>query len=219
MITESNRKEHDVKIHELKLKYERDGYLVHVEPQKSDLPFDLGSYVPDLIASKSSGGLIVEVKTRNAKPSIERYQAIADAVRQHAGWKFLLVTVGDLDAPEASTELLRWNELDAKLAAVRGLVEQRYLEPAVLYLWSIFEAAMRKVAVSDAIPVERMSSSRMMDHLYTAGYISVHDYDAAKKFMEIRNTVAHGFSVILTADLVGSFLHAVSALIEEWRQG
>jgi len=94
MNTPSNRTEHDAKIEQLKKKFESDGYEVIVEPRDSVLPFELASYSPDLVVKKpEGGGFIVEVKTAHAKIPFERFQSIANIVRQNQGWRFLLVTV------------------------------------------------------------------------------------------------------------------------------
>ena len=81
-------------------------------PQSKDLPFDLGTYRPDLVAGKSKNkGYIIEVKTSSVQISVGRYQEIASIISQHTGWRFLLIT-GD-DAVSNSQDgiegnLLKW---------------------------------------------------------------------------------------------------------------
>lgn len=216
MTTQSKRPEHDEKIQELKTRYERDGYEVLVEPQKLDVPFDLGNYVPDLVARKHDGGLIIEVKTANAKTSIERFQSLARVVKLHPGWRFLLVTVDDLSVPVSSKEVGSWNELVSKLGIVRSLIENRTAEPAILYLWSIFEAAMRKLAILETMPIERLPAVKLMNHLYTVGYLSIDDFTTAKKFLTMRNGITHGFGTPPDGPLLESFFDVVSNLLQEW---
>lgn len=213
---ETNRTEYEAKIQELKAQFERDGYKVLVEPQRAALPFDLDNYVPDIVASKPDGGLIVEVKTTNTRTSIARYQSVAQTVQQHPGWRFLLVTVDDLNVPEAQ-EIASWDQLEAKLGTIRSLIADEKAEPAVLYLWSVFEAAMRKLAYGVAMPVERLPATKLMNQLYTAGYISVDDFQTAKKFLTMRNEITHGFSTSPDGQLLESFLISVSGLIRDWK--
>lgn len=215
-MTPSNQTEHDAKVQELRARYERDGYDVLVAPLRQSLPFDLDSYVPDLVARKPDGGLIIEVKTANARTSIERYQSVARTVQQHPGWRFLLVTVDDLNVPESEQEMATWDALAAKTGIVRSLIDSGNAEPAILYLWSIFEASMRRLAFAVAIPVERLPATKLMNQLYTAGYISIDDFATAKKFLTMRNGVTHGFDTPADGQLLESFLDVVSGLIQEW---
>jgi hypothetical protein len=213
---ETNRTEYEAKIQELKAQFERDGYNVLVEPQRTDLPFDLDNYVPDIVASKPDGGLIVEVKTTNTKTSISRYQSVAQIVQQHPGWRFLMVTVDDLDVPEAQ-EMASWDQLEAKLGTIRSLIADGKTEPGVLYLWSVFEAAMRKLAYAVAMPIERLPATALMNQLYTAGYISVGDFQTAKELLTIRNMITHGFGTSPDGPLLESFLISVAGLIRDWK--
>ncbi|KVE25169.1 hypothetical protein WI93_16780 [Burkholderia vietnamiensis] len=217
MMTQSNRTEHDAKIQELKERFERDGYAVLIEPRGLDLPFDLGNYVPDLVARKPDGGLIVEVKTANARTSIERYQSLAHTVQQHAGWRFVLVTVDDLNVPASLQETVSWGELEAKLGTIRLLIDNGNAEPAILYLWSVFEAAMRKLAITVAMPIERLPATKLMNQLYTVGYIAIDDFKTAKKFLTMRNGITHGFGTPPDVPVLESFLRAVTGLIREWK--
>lgn len=215
-MTQSNRTEHDAKLQELKERFEREGYAVLVEPPKLAIPFDLGNYVPDLVARKPDGGLIVEVKTTKARTPIDRYQSIAQIVQGHAGWRFILVTVDDLNAPASLQELVSWDQLVAKLGTIQSLIDSGNTEPAILYLWSIFEAAMRRLAIVVAMPIERLPATKLMNQLYTVGYISVDDFSTAKKFLTLRNGITHGFGTPPDAPLLESFLNVVAGLIQEW---
>ena len=93
-------------------KYRKKGFEVITNPQSKDLPFDLGTYRPDLVAGKSKNkGHIIEVKTSSAQISLGSYQEIATIISQHTGWRFLQFT-GD-DAVSNSQDgiegnLLKW---------------------------------------------------------------------------------------------------------------
>lgn len=214
---QSNKTKHDAKMLELKSRFEGEGYEVLVEPHGQSLPFDLGNYVPDLIAKKGDGGLIVEVKTTAVKKSVEKYQEIAQTVQRFPSWRFLLVTVDDLNIDTHAIETSHWEALEEKLGLVNTLILNGSIEPAVLYLWSIFEAAMRKLAIDVAMPIERLPAIKVMNQLYTAGYIAVDDFAAAKNFLQIRNTIAHGLTAQPEPLVLHIFIEIVSSLMQEWR--
>jgi len=215
-VTQTNRTDHDAKITELKVRFARDGYVVLVEPQRRDLPFDLGDYLPDLVAQRADGGVIVEVKTGSTRTSVERYQSVARIVQQHRGWRFLFITVDDVNVPLSLQEIADWTELLTKLATIRLLIGNGYTEAATLYLWSIFEAAMRKLAIAAAIPIERLPATKLMNQLYTAGYMSIDAFAITKKFLIMRNGITHGFDIAMDKRLLASFELIVAGLIREW---
>lgn len=69
------------------------GYKVNTEPSRTQLPFDLGSYIPDLIATKNDQGIIVEVTDKTKRSSIDRFLDLAEIVASHQGWCFILVLI------------------------------------------------------------------------------------------------------------------------------
>ena len=204
------------KIDSLVRHYERQGYVVLREPKGLSLPFDLGSYRPDLVARKGDEGLIIEVKASTSKTSIDRFQTLAEAVRERPGWRFLLVTLQDLDVPEEAEKFPSWEALSTKLDQVRALVAEGLSEAAALYVWAIFEAAMRKRAVATATPVERLPATGLMNHLYTLGHIAVEDFDTAKYFLALRNRIAHGFGEERDYAVLDPFVRLVARSLEDW---
>jgi hypothetical protein len=213
---------HNAKLDALAEDYARDGFVVLKEPSPGQLPFDLGDYRPDLVAIKGDTGLVVEVKASASRISIDRLQQTAGAVASHPGWRFLLVTLDDVDSrkiPTTAIELPTWPELEAKLAQVKGLLEKGMAEPALLYLWSVFEAALRRRAIAQNIPVERLPANSLLRHLYSQGEISVDQIDTLEEFFDRRNRLAHGAKETIDADFVQRLVLAVGELIAEWREG
>lgn len=209
---------HRQRIEELRLEYERKGYQVLIEPGTINLPFDLGSYRPDLVARKAdgAGGLIVEVRATGTRASVERFQAIAQAVQAHPGWRFLVVSVDDLSVASNDHQLASWEEISTKLGQARQLLNSGLRDAAVLFLWSIFEGAMRQLAVATATPVERLPASKLMNQLYTIGYISVSELQTAKQFLQLRNQIAHGFRPEEDGDLIEAFSTLLSGWVASW---
>ena len=87
-----------------------------IEPKMNQLqlPFDLGNYQPDIIATKNNSGLVIDVKTSPSRVSVENLHAISEKISRHSGWHFLLVTLEDIEAnslPGTCEELPSWEEL------------------------------------------------------------------------------------------------------------
>lgn len=216
----SNQILHEKKIESLINDYSQQGFLVVKEPTAEAIPFDLGGYRPDLLVTKGDLNLIIEVKTRASRISIDKFQSIAQEISKHDGWRFLLVTLEDVDtskAPTAEYDLPTWAELQSKLSQVDTLIREGLIEPATLYIWSIFEAALRKRAIDQRIPVERLPPSSLLKHMYSQGEISVNDLDLLLDFMFKRNRIAHGANEKIDQHQFSAILQTVSRIFAEWR--
>lgn len=210
---------YDDKINSLASTYAQQGFKVLREPSVNELPFDLGGYRPDLLATKGDTGLIIEVKTKAARVSVDRFQSLAQEISTHPGWRFLLVTLEDVDSskiPTTSNELPTWVQLATKLQQAQALIAEGALEPAVLYLWGIFEATLRKRAISQSIPVERLPASMLLNHMYSQGEVSVDDVDLFRDFMSKRNRIAHGANESIDLAIVARVFQSVNRLLTEW---
>jgi hypothetical protein len=217
---------HDEKVRSLAEQYSRAGFQVSVEPDTGLLPFDLGGYRPDLIAVKDKAGVIVEVEPGSARISVERFQALAEEVARHPGWRFLLVTPDDVESesiPASPEEFPSWRQFSECVDHARRLIEAGEYEPALLYLWGIFEGALRKRAVEASIPVERCPVRRLINHMYSLGELSVDHYDRVLAALEARNRLIHGDiakpdSQVAHARLAEDFARLLAGLLEEWQQ-
>jgi hypothetical protein len=127
-----------------------------------------------------------------------------------------MVSVDDLSVASSDHQLASWEEINTKLAQARQLLDSGLRDAAVLYLWSIFEGAMRQLAVATATPVERLPATKLMNQLYTIGYISVSELQTAKQFLELRNRVAHGFRSDEGDDLIEAFWTLLSGWVVSW---
>lgn len=218
-MSNSTKLAHDKKITSLVEDYLQQGFTVIKEPTADSIPFDLGGYQPDLIVKKGDTTLIIEVKTKASRVSVDRFQSLAQEISKHEGWRFLLVTLEDAEpskTPTSVNELPTWPQLEAKLLQVQTLITEGLIEPATLYLWSIFEATLRKRAIAQSIPIERLPAPMLIKHMYSQGEISVNDVDTLLEFMSSRNRLAHGANETIDPHQVYSILQLVSLYISEW---
>lgn len=209
----------NAKINALAEQYALEGFSVIKEPLETSLPFDLGGYCPDLIAMKENSGVLVEVKAKLARLPVERFRALAEEVGRHPGWRFLLVTLDD-DANSNLAGIAEvvpdWVELNKRILHAQKLLLDGLNEPALLYLWSIFEALLRRRSTEVFIPIERFPVLRLIKHMYSLGEISVSQYDLAITALDIRNKVAHGFLVKVDNSLTNQFLTMIENLLSDW---
>jgi len=136
----TSKTERDYRVLESKIaeKYKTQGFEVVLQPKKEDLPFDLGTYRPDLIAKKTPNECyIIEVKGSTSLTSIDRYREIAEIVAQHAGWSFLLVTGDDIylsEKKKTTTDYSLWSKcINAKHRHKGSYLWENSKEPFYLY--------------------------------------------------------------------------------------
>jgi len=180
-------------------KYRQEGFEIIIEPKIKDLPFDIGTYRPDIIAKKSADeGYIIEVKVSATNTSVDRYREIADTVSQHPGWRFLLITGDDvpLDSQDKDDNLLTWHQMIQRQSQAERLIILEEMEGAFLSLWAVLEAALRRHAKQVSIPVERFPTSSLIKHLYSQGELSMEQFDAATALQSIRNRFVHGYQTL-----------------------
>lgn len=201
--------------------YRRDGYKVVVEPGPLDLPFDLGGYRPDLLALKGDSGLIVEVKARADRLSIDTLRSVAEEVRHHPGWRFVLVTAQDIPSvglPGQEEDPISWDEIKERIEHALSLKAMGERETAYLALWIAFERLLRLQARRVAIPVDRLAPSIVIRQLYSQGELTMEQFDAALACQDIRDRVVHG---ILSPDLAKTtdqLTILLRELLEAWSE-
>ncbi|OQX03536.1 MAG: hypothetical protein BWK80_55480 [Desulfobacteraceae bacterium IS3] len=220
MTADSLRNIHDSIKFKAAEKYRQQGFEVIVEPSVEDMPFDLGTYHTDLLVKKSeSEGYIIEIKDSAARTSIERYREISEIVSQHSGWRFLLITGEDALLNEGNIkaeELLSWEQIFRGIKQGERLISLGEIEGAVLSLWSILEAMMRKQAEKVSLPIERFPTSSLINHLYSQGELSIEQFDQAKSLLDIRNYLVHGFQAAELGNAVKQLRELVTELFELW---
>ncbi|WP_290601046.1 hypothetical protein [Anabaena sp. AL93] len=215
---------HDEKVESLIKKYRDQGFTVIQNPKADQLPFDLDNYQPDILATKNENesgliGLIIEVKTSIRPVSVERLQFVAEEVSRHPGWRFLLVTPEDIQAESllgTSEELPSWEEITDHFRQVSKLIENNNIEPAFLFLWSVFERALRKRAFDVSIPIERLPAIKLIKSMYSLGELSISEFDIIQAYLEKRNRLAHGYIQKLDSEVLPTFIMLVVKLLIEW---
>jgi len=201
-------------------KYKQKGYEVIVEPQSKELPFDLGTYRPDLLVKKSKNeGYIIEVKSTATRTPVERYREISEMVSQYPGWRFLLVTGQDTlpSIPEGvEGNLLTWEQILRRKEQAERLISLGEIEGAFSSLWGILEALMRRQAERVSLPIEQFPTSSLIKHLYSQGELSMEQFDKALALQAIRNRFAHGFQAPELGKPLAQLQEVVNDLLRLW---
>ena len=207
------------KVQELARSYQAQGFVVKAAPTADDIPFDLGGYRPDLLAEKEGQHLIVEVKKAGVPLSVGRLQALAETIRQHAGWRLILVaadhpTTGEL--PDSAAELISWPVLLDRADRAKHLLSLGELDAAFLMLWSTLEPLLRRHAEQIGLPIERLPTAALLNYLYSQGELSFEQFEQALAALRVRNRLVHGFEATEAAQGARPLHTLVTDLLHEW---
>jgi REase_AHJR-like len=201
-------------------KYRLQGFKVIVEPSQSMIPFDLGNYLPNIIAQKSlTEGYIIEVKKSISQTPIDRYREIAEMVTQHHGWRFLLVTGEDvlLTDTESDDKFLSWEQMLQRQAQSQRFLVTGEVEVAFFYSWGVLEAAMRQAAKNAAIPIENLPANSLINHLYSQGELSIEQFDQANTIQKTHDRLEHGYQTPNLMEQTNQLQKLVDELIIMWK--
>jgi hypothetical protein len=202
-------------------RFEERGYLVQIDPPPVAIPFSLGGYRPDILAEKAGEHIIIEVKTAGVPVDTDFYVELDERVQQHPGWKFLLVTVSDLELENegASGSLVPADEIETSLARIDRLLESD--EAAGLafpLLWTAMVAALRLLLAKEGLEFARNGDLAALNKAYAEGVLSFEAYEEARRFMAIRNRAVHSMGVVAEQEdckklrqLVGDMLERLAA--------
>jgi hypothetical protein len=201
-------------------KYRANGYTVEIEPDLSHIPFDLNGYRPDMIAIKEDSKLIIEVKQKSQRVSVERLQSVAQLISEHQGWRFIVVTPDDVENNyflNTQENYPTWLELSNKVAQIPLIIDSIGNAASLIYIWGLIEAVLRRYAIDSSIPVENFPFTRMAKHLYSIGELSIDELNLLLSIQASRNKVAHGYSIEITRDTLNQLVNFINKALLRWR--
>jgi hypothetical protein len=198
-------------------RYTELGFTVTVEPSLDLIPFDLGGYRPDMLATKQPDqNYIIEVKGSSQRISVDRFKEISEVVKAHPGWRFLLVTGDDEISIGEEAMLLQSEQIKNGVKKAKSLIGEGFFDAAFLFLWSLLEGMMRRQSIQKAIPIERLGGMSMINHLYSQGEMTREQFHECKDLLSIRNRVAHGYQDTHMDEGCRRLLNLVLILTSEW---
>ena len=211
------QRQHETKVSALAADYRQQGYAVSVPADRESIPFDLHGYLPDLLAEKENEHLLVLANGANAPLSIGRLQELAATVKQHSGWRLLVVNFSPgSEVAGILQEPISWAGIVQRIGQAKRLHEAGEAEAAILLLWSALEALLRRHAESMDLPLEHSSVQALLDYLYSEADLSYEHFEQAKKLLAGRNQLAHGFPLPEAPQQATQLQSLIDELSGEW---
>lgn len=114
-------------------------------------------------------------------------------------------------------ELLTWDQVREQTRRAEELVEAGRSDAALLLWWAAFEAALRRHAIEENIPADRMPTSALLKHLYSSGELSIEQYDLANHLLQARNRTVHGFQTEDLGNTARELGKLLGQILADWR--
>lgn len=204
-------------------RYEELGYAVILEPPPSVIPFSVGKYRPDLLATKGEENLLIEVKGPGARPDPQVYLRVAKEVEQHKGWRFLLVTVPDAELQNSllstTNTQLNADSIHARLLKLDQLLENHETaELALPHLWTAYIAALMGLASLNSIELGGFTDLSLINKVYSQGLTSIDEYERSRYFLRLRNRAVHSLETVTTPSECKELRFMVETVLQRFNQ-
>lgn len=179
-------------VQRLARKYREEGYAVLTDEEAAQvLPDTLRGFVPDLVASKGKEHILVEVRTKGESEDRERIVKLAEAVRQQPNWH-LQVHLFEPDR-RLSRIAMEPELIETYRRSALQLFESGQTVPALLLMWSVFEAASARALQAEGVDVApTWEHGSLIMELAFRGLIEDEEYERMREIRGLRNLVAHG---------------------------
>ena len=174
--------------------FEKKGYRFVFNPSSSELPIFLQHYRPDAVAIKENDKIIIEINAlRDEKKRKIPVSALAKQIPPDSEWRYLLVNVGHNPNHVMDLPRLKKTEIDAALQEIKQLVALNLTRPAMLELWSLFEALSRRIYPSDIrFSLRPLSPIQIVERLAMEGDLDKIEAQKMRELISVRNSLAHG---------------------------
>lgn len=172
------------------------GYVVVTAPTSDDVPFSLGGYIPDLVATKPDDKLIIEIKRPSPPGQVQPFRNVVEAVEAHPGWRFLIQTITDVREPDLmpTRTLTDVATIEGYLRKASRIMAMGAPELSFPYIWNAIVGLLRVQASREGIPHAELSDRSLINQLYTLGVISHPDLELLLQWSQLRNEAIHSMT-------------------------
>ena len=197
------------KLRELAQEYATQGYEVFTEANADFITRNIPGFRPDLVARKGDTVVVVEV-TASRDVEDERLEELASRIAKIPNWRLELVWLG-----ETKPEALPRDQVQRIFAEASQLRDLGHYGPALVIGWAAAEALLNSMTGDDPDLLLARSPKSKLATAESLGLISKRQFDVLAESVEIRNRVAHGVSIDVSAGAVDSLLDTVRLLSRE----
>lgn len=170
----------------LETRWINEGYQLIRQPEAEQLPSFLRGFRPDAIAIGPTQSLVIEIM-RNRSPSADtKVRQMQGLFKGHPDWRLEVIYAAPEGIPlSKATD----DEIAIALEEARR-VSDIAPRPALLLLWSIFEAIGRRLEPD--LAARSLTPGSLIDVMISKGRLPQEDSQFLHRIAKARNALAHG---------------------------
>lgn len=208
------------KIREIANEYTKKGYDVIIQPSQSQLPNFIKGFEPDIVARHKNENVLIEVKTRQDKSEIQKFESIINEINKRENWRFEVIFT---NTKETTLNANRFDPLSNTLIAERineinKLIQYKSFEAAFLLGWSTLEAVIRQKLNNENKDISDRTTLSVIKTIYSLGLLNQNDYRTLQITNNLRNTLIHGFQQNIDKHNIDNILQIINNLTGENRE-
>ncbi len=198
--------------------YRDNGYQVHISPNQSLLPEELGGYRPDLIAVRKDEHVAVEVLSKADLAGSPELKDVARQFRKVPGWRFDIAVVQEPEPAPTRPRMLALQEARRRLSLSKRLLAAGDRAAALLLIWTALEAALRQ-RIGEVAVEKPFAPIQLLKTAQSDGVISEAERTTLEQLVPLRNAIVHGQDPEeLGRNLVEAARQIVKAVFERTRE-
>ncbi len=208
------------KIREIANEYTKKGYDVIIQPSQSQLPNFIKGFEPDIIARHKNENVLIEVKTRQDKSEIQKFESIINEINKRENWRFEVIFTNTkettLNANKFDT--LSNTQIAERINEINKLIQYKSFEAAFLLGWSTLEAVIRQKLNNENKDISDRTTLSVIKTIFSLGLLNQNDYRTLQITNNLRNTLIHGFQQNIDKHNIENILQIINNLTGKNRE-
>lgn len=202
------------KINEISQKYRVKGYSVVINPKSEILPIFLHEFNPDIYAFNNEENVIIEVKSKESLTKSKNIEKLSTVLASQPNWRFELILTNPKKKKiqESEKALISDLEIQERITKTEKLNNTGNYEAAFLLGSATLEAILRYKSKNENLPKE-ISIISLIKTLYSLGFLEKKQYSSLIHFLEIRNSILHGYICSIDQLTVSELLNEISSIL------
>lgn len=200
-------------LHALAQDYERSGYRVVLQPDRTLRPPFLANFAPGLLAFKDEENVVGDVWLREELVGNSAFLQLVEAVDANPGWRLDISVINPDELPIVGplAQEMTTAEIRERIATTRYLLASGQKDVALLIAWSALETSLRQFAKEYDTEIDRPQTAALIKRLVWLGLLNQSDYERLQRALRYRNLTAHGFH---TEDISEELVEEIIAQVE-----
>lgn len=197
-------KEHSMLEMIIAKRFQEAGFNIILEPNPNLIPFDVGRYRPDILATKEDLNVVVECKSFPIRTPLDKYTEISDLINKERNWKFIVVsnkvTVEDINRLSIPVKERALSDISSIVIRNKKTVpmitedNKDFLNAIFFQQYSHIDILLADLAAVLGMPLFSLTVDQTAKYLYSLGELDYDLFNLITEVTNVRNSISHSLS-------------------------